>query len=74
MGLEFIQRRRLHNFPGQPVPVLRHNYCEEVLTYICAELPMLRFVAISPCPIAMHHRKGVWPRPFVSHALDIYRH
>jgi len=23
-GLEYLQRRRLHNFPGPPVPVLRH--------------------------------------------------
>jgi len=22
-GLEYLQRRRLHNLPGQPVPVLR---------------------------------------------------
>ena len=24
VGLEYLQRRRLHNLPGQPVPVLRH--------------------------------------------------
>ena len=23
-GAEYLQRRRLHNLPGQPVPVLRH--------------------------------------------------
>ena len=24
VGLEYLQRRKLHNLPGQPVPVLRH--------------------------------------------------
>ena len=28
-GLEYLQRRRLHNLPGQPVPVLRHPQREE---------------------------------------------
>jgi len=30
-GLEYLQRRRLHNLPGQPVPVLCHPQSEEVL-------------------------------------------
>jgi len=25
VGLEYLQRRRLHSLPGQPVPVLRHS-------------------------------------------------
>jgi len=29
-GLEYLQRRRLHNLPGQPVPVLHHPQREEV--------------------------------------------
>jgi len=29
--LEHLQRRRLYNLPGQPVPVLRHPQREEVL-------------------------------------------
>ena len=29
--LEYLQRRRLHHLPGQPVPVLRHPQREEVL-------------------------------------------
>jgi len=29
--LEYLQRRRLHNLPGQPVPVLCHPQSEEVL-------------------------------------------
>jgi len=27
-GLEYLQRRRLHNLPGQPVPGLRHPQSE----------------------------------------------
>ena len=40
-GLERLHRRRLDNPHGQPVPVLRHPYCEEVFMHICVELPML---------------------------------
>jgi len=29
VGLEYLQRRRLHNLPRQPVPVLRHPQREE---------------------------------------------
>jgi len=29
-GLEYLQRRRLHNLPGKPVPLLRHPQREEV--------------------------------------------
>ena len=32
-GLEHLQRRRLHNLPGQPVSVLRHPQGEEVLPH-----------------------------------------
>ena len=42
-GLEYLQRRRLHNLPGQPVPVLRHPQSEVVL-HVQMELPMLQFV------------------------------
>jgi len=31
VGLEYLQRRRLHNLPGQPVPVLHHPQSKEVL-------------------------------------------
>jgi len=51
-GLEYLQRRRLHNLPGQPVPVLRHPQREEVLPHVQMELPMLQFVPIAPCPVA----------------------
>ena len=51
VGLEYLQRRRIHSPWGQPVPVLRHPYCEEVPSHIGAELPMLQFMVISPCPV-----------------------
>ena len=54
-GLEYLQRRRLHNLPGQPVPVLRHPQSEEVLPHVQLELPLLQFVPIAPCPVAGHH-------------------
>ena len=43
-GLEYLQRRRLHDLPGQPVPVLRHPQSEEVLPHVQMELPLLQFV------------------------------
>ena len=44
MGLEYLQRRRLHNLPGQPGPGLRHPQREEVLPPVQLELPLLQFV------------------------------
>jgi len=37
-GLEYLQRRRLHDLPGQPVPVLHHPQTEEVLPRVQMEL------------------------------------
>jgi len=54
-GLEYLQRRRLHNLPGHPVPVLRHPQREEVLPHVQTELPVLQCVPIAPCPVAGHH-------------------
>jgi len=33
-GLEYLQRGRLHNLPGQPVPGLGHPQSEEVLPHV----------------------------------------
>ena len=38
-GLEYLQRRRLHNLPGQPVPGLHHPQSEEVLPHVQTETP-----------------------------------
>jgi len=54
-GLEYLQRRRLHKLPGQPVPVLRHPQSEEVLPGVQTQLPTLQFVPVTPCPLAGHH-------------------
>jgi len=54
-GLEYLQRKRLHNLPGQPGPVLRHPQREEVLPHVQKELPLLQFVPIAPCPVTGHH-------------------
>jgi len=54
-GLEYLQSRRLHNFPEQPVPVLRHPQREDILPHVQTELPVPQFVPISPCPVAGHY-------------------
>ena len=54
-GFEYLQRRRLHNLPGQPVPVPHHPQREEVLPHVQTELPVLQFVPIAPCPVAEHY-------------------
>ena len=54
-GLEYLQRRRLHNLPGQPVSGLRHPQREEVLPRVQLELPLLQIVPVAPCPVAGHH-------------------
>ena len=53
--LEYLHRRRIHNLPGQPVPVLRHPQSEEVLPHAQLELPLLQFVPIAPYPVTGHH-------------------
>ena len=55
VGFEYLQRRRLHSLPGQPVPVLCHPQREEVLPHVQLELPVPQFVPIAPCPVAGHH-------------------
>ena len=54
VGFEYLQRSRLHNPSGQPVPVLCHPPSKEVL-YVQMELPVLQFMPIAPCPVAGHH-------------------
>jgi len=53
-GLEYLQRRRLHNSSGQPVPVLCHPQTKGVLPHVQTEL-MLQFVPVAPCPVTGHH-------------------
>jgi len=59
-GFEHLQRR-IHNLPGQLVPVLRHPQSEEVLPCVELELPVLQFVPVVPFPVTGHHRKESGP-------------
>ena len=43
-GLQYLQRGRIHDLPGQPVPVLRHPQREEVPPHVQTELPVPQFV------------------------------
>ena len=71
-GLEYLQRRRLHNLPGQPVPVLRHPQREEFLPHVQLELPLLQFVPIAPCPVTGHHWKESCP-VLLTPTLQVFR-
>jgi len=53
--LEYLQRERIHNLPGQPVSGLHHPQSEKVLPHVQTELPVLQFVPFAPCPVAGHH-------------------
>jgi len=55
VGLEYLQRRRLHKPSGQPAPVLCHPQREEILPHVQTELPVPQFVPIAPCPVTGHH-------------------
>ena len=75
-GLEYLQRRRFHNLPGQPVPVLRHPQSEEVLPHVQTELPMPQFVPIAPCPVTGHYWKELGPillTPTLQIFVSIYK-
>ena len=51
LGLEYLQRRRLHSLPGQPGPGPPHPPSEEFLPEIRSESPLSQPKAIPPCPI-----------------------
>ena len=59
--LEYLQRRRLHNLPGQPVPGLHHPQSEEALPHVQTELPKFQFVPVDPCPVSGHQWKESGP-------------
>ena len=63
VGLEYLQRRRLHNLPGQPLPVLRHPQREEVLPHVQMELAVPQFVPIL-CFILLESRVLYTPVPY----------
>jgi len=47
-GLEYLQRTRLHNLPGQPVPGLSHPQSKQVLPHVQTEL-----LCFSLCPLPL---------------------
>jgi len=47
VGLEFLQRRRLHNVPGQSVPGLHHPQSEFFLMF------RWNFLCFSLCPLPL---------------------
>ena len=57
VGLEYLQRRRLHSLSGQPGPGLHHPQREEVLPHVQLELPLLQFVPVAPCPVTQFKHK-----------------
>jgi len=56
-GLEYLQRRRLHNLTGQPVPVLRHPQSEEILPHVPINYTM-SFVLSFPLPFQEVYSPG----------------
>ena len=63
VGLEYLQRRRLHSLPGQPGPGLRHPQREEVLPHVQMELAVPQFVPIL-CFILLESRVLYTPVPY----------
>ena len=57
-GLQYLQRRRLHNLSGQPVPGLRHPQREVVLPHVKVERLMLQFVPAAPCLVEHRSLSG----------------
>ena len=70
MGFEYLPRRRLHNFSGQPVPVLYHLQSKKVFPHVCLELPTFQVVPI-PSSVTQNHRKESGPIHFTP-ALEIF--
>ena len=56
-GLEYLQRRRLHSLPGQPVPVLHHPQRE------VATSPQLAQEWGFPRPLQPKGEAALWPIP-----------
>ena len=54
-GFEWLQGRRLHNLPGQPVPLLWHPHRKEGFSHIEVELPVFQLVPIVSWPVIGHY-------------------
>ena len=52
---EYLQGWRLHNLPGQPVPVLGHPHSEKAFPDVHREPLVFQFVPIACWPVTGHH-------------------
>ena len=66
MGLEFLQRRRIHNLPGQPVPVLLFKCTLTVKKFL--HILVQNLLCSSLWPLPHEPLKRGWPCPFVSNS------
>uniref|UniRef100_A0A8B9Q2H3 D-aminoacyl-tRNA deacylase 1 n=2 Tax=Apteryx owenii TaxID=8824 RepID=A0A8B9Q2H3_APTOW len=55
VAFENLQRRRLRNLSGQPVPMLCHPHSEKVFSHVQMELSVFQFVPVASCAVAGHH-------------------
>lgn len=69
MGLEYLKKKRLHNWSGKPVPMLCHSHSKGDLPCVCMELLMYQFWSVAPFYIAACHWK-VCLHQHDSHTLD----
>lgn len=53
-GFESLQRMRLHNLSGQPIPLLCLSH-SKVLPHIQMEFPVFQSVPVDPCPVTGQH-------------------
>jgi len=60
-GLEYLQRRRIHNLPGQPVPVLRHAQGKEVVPRVIWNFPCLSLYLLQLVLLLGTTEKGLAP-------------
>jgi len=55
MAFEYLQAGRIHNLPGQPLPVLGHPHNKKVFLDHQMEPPVLQRVPVAPKPVTGHH-------------------
>lgn len=54
MAFEHLQRWRLYNLPGQPVPVPGHPHSENVYPDVQRQPPVFQVVPITAGPLTGH--------------------
>lgn len=60
-GLEYLQKKRLHNLYRQPVPVLHQPQSKKFLPHVQMELSVFQFVPLAPYPATGYHQKDPDP-------------